>query len=241
MKRIFTTLSEKWPEYLIEAIVIIASILGAYALDSWNEKRQDQNKQQLYIQRLISENEQDVEIFESQIIFLEKGIASVVHFSDVLKNSVIDDSTVIIAANEYFKYGSISPIFNVSRSTFDDLSNTGNLHVINNAQMRQQLAEYYEYAELVKERLQINNEWSVTLDGPFQVKNSIMQFEETTASLFPDKSNTDLAKELKERKSEYINNAAVHYWVNKDAINEIDKLMIKTTSLIRNLKSSQTE
>jgi len=44
MKRILNTLAQKWPEYLIEAIVIIASIIGAYALDSWNEERQKEEK-----------------------------------------------------------------------------------------------------------------------------------------------------------------------------------------------------
>ena len=52
MKRILQTLSQKWPEYLIESIVIVASILGAYALDSWNEQRQREEKLQALFEKV---------------------------------------------------------------------------------------------------------------------------------------------------------------------------------------------
>ncbi len=58
MKRILTTLSEKWPEYLIEAVVIVASILGAYALDNWNENRKQSNEEQLILSLLLEDLEQ---------------------------------------------------------------------------------------------------------------------------------------------------------------------------------------
>lgn len=59
MKRIITTLKEKWPEYLIEGIVIVGSIVAAIQLENWNDNRKNQLTAKTYIQSLIGELEKD--------------------------------------------------------------------------------------------------------------------------------------------------------------------------------------
>lgn len=215
-----------------EIVLVVIGILIALQINTWNEERKARVDEELYLNRLISENQQDVEAFDVQIEFLEKGVESVELFSDALKNSNASDSAVVLAAHNYNTYGSILPAFNSSRSTFDDLSSTGNLQVISNKKLREQLVRHYAEIDQTKERLQINNDWALALDGPFQAENNIMQYEASTAGFFPDRSMNEMAEELRERSVKYINNAAAHYWINLDAISELEKRKVKADSLI---------
>jgi hypothetical protein len=55
MKRIISVFKEKWPEYILEILVITIGILGAFALNNWNES-QKSNRFEQEILTLIGEN-----------------------------------------------------------------------------------------------------------------------------------------------------------------------------------------
>lgn len=60
MKRIFTTFNQKWPEYLLEILVLIIGIYGAFEVDNWKEQRQIREKEQVILANLKTEVEANI-------------------------------------------------------------------------------------------------------------------------------------------------------------------------------------
>ncbi|HAT63663.1 MAG TPA: hypothetical protein DCS66_03540 [Flavobacteriaceae bacterium] len=215
-----------------EIILVVIGILIALQINNWNENRKSRNQESLYLQRLLSENKEDLVTFENNIKDLEKGIETIEQLSSALTKPSSSDSTLVAAANDFFGYGSIYPIFTSSPSTFDDLSSTGNLKEIRNTNLRDQLVKHYARHKQTAERIRIGTDWGLPIDAPFTYNNSIMRFEPVSKFLFGNQSSTELANHLREKKDEYINNAAVHYWLNMDAIAQLDILIEETNKIV---------
>ena len=49
MKKILETLRLKWAEYLLEILVIMIGILGAFTLNNWNEDRKQEVKDREFL------------------------------------------------------------------------------------------------------------------------------------------------------------------------------------------------
>ena len=98
--------------------------------------------------------------------------------------------------------------------------------------MREELVKHYAKHKQVAEWIKIGTEWALPIDAPFTYNNSIMRFEPVSAFLFGNQNQLELANHLRDKKEEYINNAAVHFWINKDAIDKLDKLLTEISEII---------
>ena len=229
----------KYFKYAIgEIILVVIGILLALQINNWNENRKASLLEIEYVKRLISENKEDLALFSEKIQGLKRGATSIKKFSEALKSVSFSDSLLILKANDYLKYGSIYPVFTSSTSTFDDLSSTGNLQIISNIKVRDQIVNHYTKHKVVADWIQVATNWALPLDAPFTYEHHVMKFEPLTSFLYPKQSSQELANELRIDKLSYITNAAAHYWINMDAIQQLEILKDDTIILISILEKN---
>ncbi|MEQ8240340.1 MAG: hypothetical protein RIA69_14070, partial [Cyclobacteriaceae bacterium] len=71
-----TTLAEKWPEYILEILVLIIGIYGAFAVEEWGENRNKRTKEQQILKQLHVDYESNLKQLDQKIAMRKLIIAS---------------------------------------------------------------------------------------------------------------------------------------------------------------------
>ena len=225
-----------------EIILVVIGILIALQINNWNEDKKNRNQEALYLHRLLKESEKNVSIFTNEIARLEKNNNTIKELSNKLKEKKSTDKQLIKSASDYMISGSLYPIFNPSTSTYKDLSSTGNLSLIKDTELREQIVKQYENFEFVESNFKINIDWAIPIDSPLFVNTNALQFDtKFTSFLFPDETTTQLANQLRQNKTTFLRTAALHYWINEDCISYLKMMNKEVSLLITTLKNKLKE
>ena len=179
MKRILNTLSQKWPEYLLEILVITIGILGAFALNNWNEKTNNSEKEQLILVELNREfrenKKQLIEIEKAHRISYERTKKIIAQFPIELSTVNLDSLSLNIG-NMHGTYS-----FNPSQGTINSLISSSSFELVSNRELRSLLVSWkdvyqdYHEAEIFANKSQLHNifpyynkhfQWDVNLRDP---------------------------------------------------------------------------
>lgn len=145
MKPILTTVKQKWPEYLIESLVIVASILGAFALDNWNETQKEKELVHAFMKEIVENLNYDItrcKLNHARNEDLNKGLDSLrAEIKNSIEGEYIAHNKIYYLTLKYtYDYNEASFL----RSAITELKNSGSMRLIANRKLAPDLLDYYE-------------------------------------------------------------------------------------------------
>jgi hypothetical protein len=138
MKRIFTTLSRKWPEYLLEVLVLIIGIYGAFALERWNENRNARAFEQNTLERILVNLKTDRENLKGIHVRFQRAIYAYGRVISIDANSTEFDS-LKYWLGDMAQFARFQPLTNA----YEVLKSRG-LDVLTNQELAYQIGKYYD-------------------------------------------------------------------------------------------------
>ena len=156
----------KYLKYAIgEIVLVVIGILIALSINNWNENRKDANLEKYYLLRLVEDLNADIIEIDSTVSFAYKAIVTgneilnklgVDYMSDI---KAIKNTTHLHFIDNALKHYNIElldenfgqalgflfdeRLVDMYDATYQELVSTGNLEVINNRDIREQLSSYY--------------------------------------------------------------------------------------------------
>ena len=145
MKRILITLSQKWPEYLLEILVLIIGIYSAFTLDNWNEERKERIREQDVLKVLLEDYQNDLSQLDTRIELRDLVIKSAQQSLEY-----IDQPEGVPEDSIYYKVSAL--FFTTTLDPVDHkLMESGNIQLIQNKELKHLLTKWQSDLYQLKE------------------------------------------------------------------------------------------
>ncbi len=142
MRRIWSYGQPNFSRFLIEILIIMVGILLSLAFSSWLENRKDRKEEQLALEQIKENLLTDLQQLEDQLELRQRQLA----FSQQMLDQIADDS-LSIDQNTFvqgMRYLAITVSFTPNTVTFETLKSTGQLGLIKEKQILENLVGLYQ-------------------------------------------------------------------------------------------------
>lgn len=164
--RVLHLLSEMWPAYLIEVMVIIVGISITLVLEEWRDNSKEEKLAEVYLGNLAADIDTDRQSLHYAISSTDSLLARGDEVRQFLKDP---DGHALTAArlNEDVRKLINRPNFLSHDATFSDLKSSGNLHLIKDIRLKGLLFAYYSKAENTKWIQDAEQQATIELSGRY--------------------------------------------------------------------------
>lgn len=196
-----------------EIFLVVIGILVALQINNWTEQQKQKQLQVVYLNRLVNDLDHDLANIEFTETEITENQAVISNFVNTI-NAIQDKNQLLKSMTAYFEKGWLIYEFVPSANTYIDLSQTGNMKVIRNTDLVNDIIAYYSYMAQIENSNNINKSWITPIDQAVAKETAAFEIDPNTSKLFPDKDKSGTVKNLLLHKELLERDAAGHYWIN---------------------------
>lgn len=169
-----------WSRIAVEGIAIVASILLAFAIDAWWDDRQREESEQVVLRTLLNDFQgkqvllSDMNRFSEAIV---ESVETLLMVASSTEHALSEDSLDRLIGDTWW----VSNDAVWDSAPLNQLIAGGNLSIISNPKLVQQLAELQVAIDRVKYHSRNDSEFHENIMTPFMIANSNMS--QVTASI----------------------------------------------------------
>ena len=131
-----------------EIVLVVIGILIALQINNWNENRKDRANESVYLKELLKDFEINLQKSNEVTSRIEEVIPSL---SGLLEQSAQENPTISLdSINNAFKFLNSMPAYSSTDRAYNNLIGSGDFKLITNSDIKNAIADYYKYLDILK-------------------------------------------------------------------------------------------
>ena len=229
---------QNWFTVVLEILIVVIGLFIGLQVDDWNQRRIDRSTEAAYLRELLEDFEANRASLEKTSQRLETILRNM---NALLGQSVLEEPDWTIAQlNDAFVWTQNMPAFIAVVRTYINLTGSGDLRLIRNRELKNDLAQYFAESDLT---VLVQNTHELELVNTFQpyiIDN--LDYQAVYRQLLDDHpiaAPVDEARILDVlHTGEFRNVLTQKHTISADLLNQRRKLLAMTDNIIEKLEAS---
>tara|TARA_R110000868_G_scaffold259361_14_gene517514 strand:- start:11798 stop:12514 length:717 start_codon:yes stop_codon:yes gene_type:complete len=195
-----------------EILLVVIGILIALQVNTWNQHSNDRAGEHLYLTQLISELNEDKFTLETEYQKLQDQIPVMKDVLTILNDKPVDIIKFEEKLREYYLLVLYPYYFSSNMATFEEMKSSGNLGLIQDQTIRNEIIQLYNKIEELEKWFSFNQEFVTPSVIQLSYEFGLSRFIPQTDSIFSNFSNIQNEVDILAHRDALINNLAIQYW-----------------------------
>jgi hypothetical protein len=144
-----------------EIVLVVIGILIALQINNWNEERKARRLENVYYCKLLEDVRQDQVLLNSLSVENEERIKGSNELISMLQKKKPRPKAVMTAMRTAIAKTTFT--FKPSKSAFEDIKSSGNLHILTDLELKDKLINYYSVLEGYVDLVDVNSDAAVAM------------------------------------------------------------------------------